>query len=63
MIFAGFRDGASNPFQPANAMPEERLLAQGAEVAPNTPEELGALMRSEIAKWGKLVKAAGIRID
>lgn len=41
----------------------ERWLQQAAETSPSTPEELAALMRTEIAKWGKVVKAAGIRID
>jgi tripartite-type tricarboxylate transporter receptor subunit TctC len=41
----------------------ERWLSQAAEITPSTPDELTALMRAEIAKWGKVVKAAGIRID
>jgi tripartite-type tricarboxylate transporter receptor subunit TctC len=41
----------------------ERWLSQAAEISPSTPDEFAALMRAEIAKWGKVVKAAGIRID
>ena len=41
----------------------ERWLSQAAETSPSTPDELAVLMRAEIAKWGKVVKAAGIRID
>lgn len=39
----------------------ERLLAQGADPSGNTPEELAAFVRSETVKWGKVIKAAGIR--
>ena len=40
----------------------KRLNEDGAEPTPNaTPEEFGAMLRSEIAKWGKVVKAAGIQ--
>ena len=39
------------------------LTAQGAEVAHSTPAELAALMRSETAKWKKVIEVAGVRID
>ena len=34
---------------------------EGAEPVGNTPEEFGAVIKSEIAKWAKVIKAAGIR--
>jgi len=37
------------------------LLAQGAEAVPTTPEEFGAFLKQEIAKWGKVIKEAGIK--
>jgi tripartite-type tricarboxylate transporter receptor subunit TctC len=37
-----------------------RFLAQGAEVAPSTPGELGDRTRAELVKWAAVVKAAGI---
>jgi tripartite-type tricarboxylate transporter receptor subunit TctC len=40
-----------------------RLVADGAEVVANTPEEFGAFIRAETAKWAKVVKAAGIRAE
>jgi len=41
-----------------------QLAATGMdEPTPSTPEELGALVRSEIDKWSKVVRDAGIRID
>jgi len=39
------------------------MQAQGGEAAPSTPEELGALLRTELAKWGRVVKATGIKLD
>jgi tripartite-type tricarboxylate transporter receptor subunit TctC len=30
---------------------------------PTTPDEFGAFIRAEIAKWAKVVKAANIHID
>jgi tripartite-type tricarboxylate transporter receptor subunit TctC len=38
----------------------ERLVGLGLEVAASTPQELGAFFRAEIAKWGPVIKAAGI---
>lgn len=41
-----------------------RLLeAQGAEAVPTTPEQLGAYLKSEIAKWGKVIKEAHIVVN
>jgi tripartite-type tricarboxylate transporter receptor subunit TctC len=37
------------------------LFNQGLDAAPGTPEELGAYMKSEMAKWAKVIKAAGIQ--
>jgi tripartite-type tricarboxylate transporter receptor subunit TctC len=36
------------------------LASSGAEAAGNAPEELARFLQSEMAKWGKVVKAAGI---
>jgi len=41
----------------------ERVLAAGAEASPSTPEEFGALIRSEIVKWGEVVRASGAKAD
>ena len=38
-----------------------RFAANGLDPLPGTPEEFGALIRSEVAKWAKVVKAAGIK--
>ena len=48
------------------ALPEvrDRLLAAGIEPAPlMTPEQFGDYLRSEVVKWGKVVKASGARVE
>jgi tripartite-type tricarboxylate transporter receptor subunit TctC len=40
---------------------KKQLLAQGVEARTSTPEQFGALMRSEAAKWGKIIADAGIK--
>ena len=39
----------------------EKLLAQGAEAVGSSPEELAAIVRSEIPRWKKLVQDAAIK--
>jgi tripartite-type tricarboxylate transporter receptor subunit TctC len=41
----------------------ERLAGSGAEPAPTTPEDLGRLVREEIAKWSKVVAESGAKVD
>jgi tripartite-type tricarboxylate transporter receptor subunit TctC len=41
----------------------DALAAQGLEPVGGTPEEFGRLIRSEIAKYTRVVKAAGIKAD
>ena len=35
----------------------------GLEIASSTPKEMGDLIRSELARWTKVIKSAGIRTD
>jgi tripartite-type tricarboxylate transporter receptor subunit TctC len=42
---------------------KEAILKQGAEVAPSTPDELKAFVASELVKWTKVIKDAGITAD
>ena len=42
---------------------QERLAAQGIESIGSTPEQLAAHIRSEMPKWAKVVKDAGVRAD
>ena len=46
-----------------NSQVQERFAQDGALPAPTTPEEFAAFIKSEIAKWAKVVQAANIRID
>lgn len=40
---------------------KERLLAMGAEPVGNTQEQFGAFIKSEMAKWGKVIRDANIK--
>jgi tripartite-type tricarboxylate transporter receptor subunit TctC len=42
---------------------KQRLITEGARFTPTTPEEFGAFVKSEIAKWAPVVKASGARVD
>ena len=39
------------------------LIAQGLEVAPGSPEQFAAHIKSEIARFTKIAKAAGIKAE
>ena len=41
----------------------DRLVAQGFEPVGGTPEQFGAYIKTEIAKWGKVIREAGIRAE
>ena len=40
---------------------QQKLKDLGADPVGNTPEQYSAFMQNEIAKWGKVIKAAGIK--
>lgn len=42
---------------------QERYANVGAEIRYNSPEEFAALIRSDVAKWAKVIKARSIRVD
>ena len=42
---------------------KERLAAEGAEVAGNTPAAFGAFLKRETAKWSKVIQTSGIKIE
>jgi tripartite-type tricarboxylate transporter receptor subunit TctC len=42
---------------------KDRLIAQGAEAVGSTPAQLGAIVSSELVKWKKVTKDAGIKAD
>lgn len=39
----------------------EKLMAVGLEPAPTTPEEFAAIIRGDLAKWDRTIKATGVR--
>ena len=42
---------------------KSRFAALMAEPVPTTPEQFGSFMQSELAKYEKVVKASGARVD
>ena len=42
---------------------KERFASEGADTAPNTPVWFASYMKSEVAKWAKVVKASGATAD
>ena len=42
---------------------EKRLASLGADPAPLSPEDFGHFVREEIAKWAKVVKESGAKLD
>ena len=41
----------------------ERLAALGAEVVASTPEQFRAIQKRDLARWGKVVKQSGARVE
>jgi tripartite-type tricarboxylate transporter receptor subunit TctC len=41
----------------------EKLVAQYFVPAPSGPEEMDRIVRADIARWAKLIKEVGIRVD
>jgi len=42
---------------------QARLLNEGASFKPMTPDQFGAFVKEEIAKWAPVVRASGARVD
>jgi tripartite-type tricarboxylate transporter receptor subunit TctC len=42
---------------------QQMLLSEGGEIAPSTPQEFAAFLRSEVAKWAKVLKQAGVTLN
>jgi tripartite-type tricarboxylate transporter receptor subunit TctC len=41
----------------------ERFAAQGLDVQPTTSEEFAAYVKAEVARWSKVVRTAGLRVQ
>jgi len=42
---------------------QKKLGEQGADVAGSTPEEFSRLIRDDIARWGRIVRESGAKVD
>lgn len=42
---------------------KERLASQGTDALTSTPEQFAAHVRDELAKWSRVVKASGMKVD
>jgi len=42
---------------------KDRILKQGVEVQTSTPEHFDTFVKSEVARWAKVIKDAGIKAD
>jgi tripartite-type tricarboxylate transporter receptor subunit TctC len=42
---------------------KEFLFKQGLDAAPGTPEQFATYMKSESAKWTKVIRAAGVKVN
>jgi tripartite-type tricarboxylate transporter receptor subunit TctC len=41
----------------------EKIVAQGGEPLGGSPQQVGAYIKSEVAKWGKVVRASGAKVE
>ena len=41
----------------------DRIMAAGGEARSSTPEQFSAFIKEEIARWGRVIKAAGVRVE
>ena len=41
----------------------ERFLAQGALASGITPDQFAAFLKREVEKWGRVARAANVRVD
>ena len=58
-IIAKVHDAASSVLR--SAAISRKLAADGTDPVANTPEEFARVLRAETEKWGKVVRAAGIK--
>jgi len=42
---------------------KEKLTQLGAEVSPSSPEDFGAYLKAELAKWAQAVKESGAKVE
>ena len=42
---------------------KEKMFASGAETGGGTPQEFGATLKAEMARWGRVIREAGIKAE
>jgi tripartite-type tricarboxylate transporter receptor subunit TctC len=42
---------------------QEKFAGLGVEPAGSTPQELGTLLKAELAKWGRIIKSTGAHME
>jgi tripartite-type tricarboxylate transporter receptor subunit TctC len=42
---------------------KDKFLGAGVEIAGSSPEQLSAMIQSDIVKWGELIRTIGIRVE
>jgi tripartite-type tricarboxylate transporter receptor subunit TctC len=47
----------------ATALVRERFASLGVQPVGSTPEQFAATIREDLARWSKVIKAAGIKAD
>ena len=46
-----------------NPTVRERFTSLGVQPVGNTPEQWGAEIRADLARWSKVIKSAGIKVE
>ena len=46
-----------------NAELRDAYTRQGNDITPGTPEAFAALIRSDTAKWARVIKSSGVKLD
>jgi len=46
-----------------DAKTREKLVHMGVVIEPSTPEQFGKFLKSEVAKWAKVIETAGIKVN
>ena len=42
---------------------QQKLAALGVDIAPDSPDEFAAYIKSEIPKWAAVIKASGAKME
>ena len=49
------------PYKGLGPALKEQFASQGLEATPGSAAQFGAYLKSEVAKWGKVIKTANVR--